>query len=65
MVNQNDLDEMDFLRKTIQSGKRMDLTVLTEQDILAYADTVAGWGRYGAIVGDVDQIRRCKTGDDK
>ncbi len=45
--------------RKIKSGKRMDLTVLTDQDVLAYAETVAGWGRYGAVVGETDQLRRC------
>lgn len=45
--------------RKIKSGNRMDLTVLSEQDILAYAETVAGWGRYGAIVGEDSQLRRC------
>jgi hypothetical protein len=47
--------------RKIKSGNRMDLTVLSEQDVLAYAETVAGWGRYGAIVGEADQLRRCAT----
>jgi len=45
--------------KKIKSGNRMDLTILSEQDVLAYAETVAGWGRYGAIVGEPKQLRRC------
>jgi hypothetical protein len=47
--------------RKIKSGKRMDLTVLAEQDILAYAETVAGWGRYGAVVGETTQLRRLET----
>lgn len=47
--------------RKIKSGNRMDLTVLSEDDILAYAETVAGWGRYGAIVGEPKQLRRCAT----
>jgi len=45
--------------RKLKSGLRMDLTILSEPDILAYAETVAGWGRYGAIVGEPKQIRRC------
>jgi len=45
--------------RKIKSGNRMDLTVLSEEDILAYAETAAGWGRYGAILGDAKQLRRC------
>lgn len=47
--------------RKIKSGNRMDLTVLSETDVLAYAETTAGWGRYGAIVGEADQLRRCAT----
>jgi len=47
--------------RKIKSGNRMDLTVLSEQDVLAYAETVAGWGRYGAAVGETKQLRRCAT----
>jgi hypothetical protein len=47
--------------RKIKSGNRMDLTILSEQDILAYAETVAGWGRYGAVVGESKQLRRCAT----
>jgi hypothetical protein len=47
--------------RKIKSGNRMDLTILSEQDILAYAETVAGWGRYGAVVGESNQLRRCAT----
>ncbi len=45
--------------RKIKSGNRMDLTVLSERDVLAYAETTAGWGRYGAIVGEPEQLRRC------
>ena len=31
------------------------------RDLLAYAETVAGWGRYGAAVGETKQLRRCAT----
>ena len=47
--------------RKLKSGDRMDLTVLSETDILAYAETVAGWGRYGAVVGEEGQLRRCAT----
>lgn len=47
--------------RKLKSGNRMDLTVLSETDILAYAETVAGWGRYGAVVGENGQLRRCAT----
>ncbi len=35
-------------------GNRMNLTLLADTDILAFAATVAGWGRYGAYL-NVDQ----------
>lgn len=47
--------------RKLKSGNRMDLTVLSEEDVLAYAETVAGWGRYGAVVGETGQLRRCAT----
>jgi len=47
--------------RKIKSGNRMELTILSDQDVLAYAETVAGWGRYGAIVGEDKQLRRCAT----
>ena len=47
--------------RKLKSGLRMDLTILSEPDILAYAETVAGWGRYGAAVGEPKQLRRCAT----
>ena len=47
--------------RKLKSGLRMDLTLLSEPDILAYAETVAGWGRYGAAVGETEQLRRCPT----
>lgn len=45
----------------LKGGNRMNLTLMYNEDILAYADTVAGWGRWGAAIGEVKQIRRCKT----
>jgi len=47
--------------RKLKSGNRMELTVLSETDLLAYAETVAGWGRYGAVVGEDGQLRRCAT----
>lgn len=38
-------------------GNRMNLTLLAETDILAFAETVAGWGRYGAYMNE-EQWRR-------
>lgn len=44
-----------------KGGYRQELTLLAETDILAYAETVAAWGRYGGAVGDPGQFRRCAT----
>ena len=45
----------------LKGGYRQDLTLLAAEDILAYADTTAGWGRFGGAIGEVKQIRRCAT----
>ena len=42
-------------------GERMDLTVLSETDITAFADKSVGWGRYGAAI-DEAQWRRLLSG---
>lgn len=39
-------------------GERMDLLVLSETDIVRYAETVVGWGRYGGFINSA-QVRRC------
>jgi len=46
-------------KKKMKGGYRQDLTLFSQFDILAYADTVAGWMRYGGAIGDSDQLRRC------
>lgn len=46
-------------KRKLKGGYRKDLTLLTAEDILTYADTVTGWMRYGGAIGDVDQVRRC------
>jgi hypothetical protein len=48
-------------KRKAKSGERMDLTTFSQFDLLTYSDTTAGWGRYGAGIGEVDQFRRCKT----
>lgn len=40
----------------LKGGYRMNLTFFNDFDILTYADTQAGWLRYGGCVGDTDQI---------
>lgn len=43
----------------IVSGIRKNLEVLYDTDILAYGDLSAGWMRYGAAIGDIEQVARC------
>lgn len=45
--------------KKLKGGYRQDLTLFNMFDPLAYADTVAGWMRYGGAIGDTDQIEKC------
>lgn len=47
--------------KKNKGGYRMDLTLFNLFDPLSYADTVAGWMRYGGAIGDVEQFQRCST----
>ena len=48
-------------KRKMKGGYRQELTMLSNTDILAYAETVAGWMRYGGGIGDIEQIRRCET----
>jgi hypothetical protein len=48
-------------KQKMKAGLRQDLTILSNTDILAYADTVAGWMRHGGAIGDIRQISRCAT----
>ena len=41
-------------------GNRMDLTLMAETDILSFAETVVGWGRYGAYLNEA-QWRRVSS----
>lgn len=43
----------------MQSGMRLNLEELTEENILARSTTQVDWMRFGAGIGDADQIRRC------
>lgn len=47
--------------KKIQSANRMDLTVFSDFDIEAFTDVAVGWQWYGAAIGELQQIVRCKT----
>jgi len=42
-------------------GDRMNLTVLTELDKLAWAQMAVGHSRYVGVIGDETQIQRCAT----
>jgi hypothetical protein len=42
----------------LQSGRRMDLTMYEDFDMLSYTKNAAGWMRYGAVIGDTDQVAR-------
>lgn len=46
-------------KKKTKGGYRQDLTLFNMFDPLAYADTVAGWMRYGGAIGDTDQFQKC------
>ena len=48
-------------KKKLKGGNRQDLTLLFDDDILAYTTVEAGWMRFGAAIGEVKQIVRCAT----
>lgn len=48
-----------FPKAKMKGGYRLDLTLLGDVDVLAYADLMAGWQRYGGAIGDTDQVKRC------
>ena len=45
----------------ILSGNRMNLTIFDAFDMLSYSDSAVGWFRFGAAVGNTEQIVRCAT----
>jgi hypothetical protein len=45
-------------KRQLKCGYRMDLTLFGQFSVASYADDIAGFHRFGAIVGDTDQIRR-------
>ncbi|MDD3089803.1 MAG: hypothetical protein PHT95_07650 [Candidatus Omnitrophica bacterium] len=59
MLSSNSYYYVCFPKAKCKGGYRMDLTMFDQFDILAYADTMVGWMRYGGAVGDTDQIARC------
>jgi len=59
MLSASDKYYVIYPKAHMKGGYRMDLTLLSETDILAYMETVAGWMRYGGAIGDSEQVRRC------
>ena len=59
MLSSNSYYYLSFPKAKNKGGYRMDLTMFDQFDILAYADTMVGWMRYGGAVGDTDQNSRC------
>lgn len=49
-------------KRKLKGGDRQFLTILgPQEDILANAQTVAGWMAFGGAIGDTNQVVRCKT----
>lgn len=48
-------------KRKLKGGNRQELTLLFDDDILAYTSVEAGWMRFGAAIGEVKQISRCAT----
>lgn len=48
-------------KEKMVSGNRMDMTVFTEFEPLSYSEYAVGWYRFAAVIGDVEQLRRCAT----
>lgn len=46
-------------KKKLKGGYRMDLSLFSKFNILAYADTMSGFMRYGGAIGNSNQLRRC------
>ncbi len=42
-------------------GNRMNLTILSQLDVLSYSEVVSGFGRFGGIIGEIKQFARCAT----
>lgn len=45
--------------RQIKGGIRKQLELDTENNLLAYATVLAGWGRFGGGIGETGQLRRC------
>ena len=48
-------------KRKMKSGNRMNLTVFDQFSVTSYSDIAVGWSRFGAAIGDTDQIRRCAS----
>jgi hypothetical protein len=48
-------------KKKLKSGNRMNPTVFDQFDLKSYSDISVVWMRYGAAIGDQEQIIRCAT----
>lgn len=59
LMSSNDYYYVILPKRKLKGGNRMDLTVLTDTDILAYTEVAAGWGRHGGGIGEDNQIRKC------
>ena len=48
-------------KNKIMGAIRMDLTILTDNDIEAYTEIAVGWQRYGGAIGELKQLVRCSV----
>ena len=48
-------------KKKLKSGNRMNLAIFDQFSPTSYSDLAVGWTRFGAAIGDTDQIHRCST----
>jgi hypothetical protein len=61
MLTSNDYFYVILPGHKILSGNRMNLTMFDSFDMLSYSDNAVGWFRFGAAVGDTNQIVQCST----
>ena len=61
LLEETDVYYVVLPKRKIQTGIRKDLEIILDQDILANSQVAAGWGRFGALIGEEDQFRRCST----
>lgn len=46
-------------KRKVVTGIRKRLEVISDFDMLTNSDVTAAWGRYGAVIAEKDQFRRC------